>query len=83
MIEEEYKEITEEQLKVLAEEHDKNWDKVMKLAKENGFIIQAFGGTATLICNDEQIKNYGYNQYKQIQRTNNTLSQIKEKVVNE
>lgn len=65
-------------LKKLAKKHDANWDKVMELAKENGFITQAFGGTAILISNNEQIKNYGYEKYEQIQETNSTLNQIKE-----
>ena len=65
-------------LKKLAKKHDANWDKVMVLAKANGFITQAFAGTAVLICNEEQIKNYGYEKYQQIQETNNSLNQIKE-----
>ncbi len=65
-------------LKKLAKKHDENWDKVMELAKENGFITQTFAGTAVLICNEEQIKNYGYEKYEQIQETNSTLNQIKE-----
>ena len=62
-----------EKLNELAENHDKNWDKVMELAKQNGFIVQAFGGTATLITNKNQIENYGYEKYKQIQGTNNSI----------
>ena len=60
----------------LAEKHDEKWDEVMNLARENGFIIQAFPGTATLISNKEQIANYGYEEYEKIQETNSTLDQI-------
>lgn len=65
-------------LNKLAKKHDANWNKVMKLAEENGFIIQAFAGTAVLVSNKEQIKSYGYEKYQKIQETNNTLNQIKE-----
>lgn len=65
-------------LNKLAKKHDTNWDKVMKLAEENGFITQAFGGTAVLVSNKEQIKNYGYEKYQEIQETNSTINQIKE-----
>ena len=33
-----------------------NWDKVMKLAEQYGFIIQAYGGVATLATHEEQKK---------------------------
>jgi len=32
------------------------WDKIMSLAKEAGFIVQAYGGTATLATHDAQKK---------------------------
>lgn len=31
-----------------------NWDKVMKLAEQYGFIVQAYGGTATLATHEAQ-----------------------------
>jgi len=30
------------------------WDKIMKLAEQNGFIIWAYGGIAFLMCDEEQ-----------------------------
>lgn len=68
--------IERELLKKLAKKHDTNWDKVMKIAKENGFVTQAFAGTAILISNNEQIKSYGYEKYEKIQEMNSTLSQV-------
>lgn len=60
----------------LAKKHDEKWDEIMDIAKKNGFIVQAFGGTATLITNKEQIENYGYEKYQQIQEMNSSLEQI-------
>lgn len=70
--------IEKDLLDKLAEKHDEKWDEVMKLARENGFIIQAFSGTATLISNKEQIANYGYEEYEKIQETNSSLEPINE-----
>jgi len=67
-----------EDLDELAEKHDAKWDEVMALAKENGFIVQAFSGVATLVSNKEQITNYGYEEYVKIQRTNSSLENIEE-----
>ncbi len=60
----------------LAKKHDEKWDEIMDIAKKNGFIVQAFGGIATLITNKEQIENYGYEKYQQIQEMNSSLEQI-------
>lgn len=65
-----------EDLDELAKKHDEKWDKVMALAKKNGFIVQAFAGVATLITNKEQIKNYGYEEYQKIQKMNSSLEEI-------
>ena len=65
-----------EDLDELAEKHDKKWDEVMEVAKTNGFIVQAFGGTATLITNKNQIEHYGYEKYQEIQKTNSSLEDI-------
>ena len=48
----------------------------MELAKKNGFIVQAYAGTATLITNKEQIANYGYEKYQKIQEMNSSLEEI-------
>ena len=44
-----------------------NWDKVMKLAEEYGFITMAFGGVAILMSHEVQ-KEQGI--YKKIQKIN-------------
>jgi transposase len=44
-------------------EHDSRWQEVMELAKKHGFIIQAFGGTATLMTNAEQLAVSGADGY--------------------
>ena len=33
-----------------------SWEKVMKLAEENGYIVQTYGGVATLATHEEQKK---------------------------
>ena len=64
---------TEEQLNELAKKHDEKWTEVMKLAQENGFIIQAAGGTAILVSNKNQIEHYGLEHFEKIQKTNGCL----------
>lgn len=49
---------------------DKNWEAVMKLARENGFIVQAYGGVAVLATHQNQKKHYGEEKYRQIQKMN-------------
>ena len=65
-----------EDLDELAEKHDKKWDEVMEVAKANGFIVQAFGGTATLITNKKKIEHYVYEKYQEIKKTNSSLEDI-------
>jgi len=47
-----------------------NWKQVMELAKKYGFIVQAYGGTAILMCHEEQ-KEKGL--FEKIQRINGTI----------
>lgn len=42
----------------------------MKLAEQCGFIVNAFGGTAILITNQNQFESYGLQEYIRIQRMN-------------
>ena len=49
---------------------DKYWEEVMELAKKYGFIIQAYGGTATLATHDVQKKHFGEEEYLRIQEMN-------------
>lgn len=51
-------------------EADKHWMEVMKLAEKYGFIVNAFGGTAVLITNKNQLDSYGLKEYVRIQRMN-------------
>lgn len=67
------KAVDAKELNELSEKNDKHWDEVMELAKKYGFIVQAFGGTATLISNKNQIEYYGYHKYKKIQEINNVI----------
>ncbi len=55
-----------EELDELAKKHDEKWDEVMAVAKKNGFIVQAFSGTASLVTNKNQIE----------QEMNSSLEQI-------
>lgn len=51
--------IDEEKIK----ESDGHWTEVMKLAEEYGFILQAYGGTATLATHENKIKFMGEEKY--------------------
>lgn len=46
-----------------AEMLDKRWKDVMELAKQNGFIMQAYGGVALLGTHQNQIKEFGEKDY--------------------
>ena len=49
-------------------ELDKHWNEVMELAKKYGFIIAAYGGTATLATHDNQLQVFGEEDYLRKQR---------------
>ena len=49
---------------------DEHWQEVMDLAQKYGFIIQAAGGTATLATHENQIKHFGEEKYRRIQKMN-------------
>lgn len=55
---------------------DKHWQEVMDIAEKHGFIIQAYGGVATLATHEVQLKELGKDKYKEIQNMNNTDSQM-------
>lgn len=48
----------------------------MDIAEKHGFIIQAYGGVATLATHEVQLKELGKDKYKEIQNMNNTESQM-------
>lgn len=45
--------------RAVIEDWDSHWEEVMELAQRYGFIVQAYGGTATLATNAEQIEQLG------------------------
>lgn len=51
-------------------EADKHWHDVMELATQYGFIIQAYGGTATLATHRNQLEQLGEAEYLKIQQIN-------------
>lgn len=55
---------------------DKHWQEVLKLAEKHGFIIQAYGGVATLATHETQLNEFGEERYKQIQQMNGTDKQL-------
>lgn len=48
-------------------ELDKHWNEVMELAKKYGFIVRAYGGTATLATHEAQLEALGEKDYIRIQ----------------
>lgn len=55
-------------LKEYGVEADRHWSEVMELAEKYGFIIQAYGGTATLATHKNQLKQLGEHEYLRIQQ---------------
>ena len=49
-----------EEGRALMESWDSHWEEVMKLAEGYGFIVNAFGGVATLATNEQQCEQTGY-----------------------
>lgn len=49
---------------------DKHWQEVMDLAERFGFILQAYGGTATLATHAVQLEELGEAEYLRIQSMN-------------
>lgn len=49
---------------------DEHWEEVLDLAKKYGFVIQAYGGVATLAMHEVQKKVFSEEKYKQIQEMN-------------
>lgn len=61
--------INEAKLKEL----DGHWKEVMDLARQYGFIIQAYGGTATLATHKTQLDGFGEEKYLYRQRGMNGI----------
>lgn len=49
-------------------ELDGHWNEVMELAVKYGFIVQAYGGTATLATHKNQLEAYRAENYIERQR---------------
>ena len=54
-------------MKATMDGRDAKWSEVMELAKKYGFLIQAYGGTATLATNKNQYEQWGEEEYLQHQ----------------
>jgi len=48
-------------------ELDSHWNEVMDLAVKYGFITYAYGGTAILATHQNQLKEYGEEEYRRLQ----------------
>ncbi len=57
-------------LKEYGIEADRHWVEVMDLAERYGFILQAYGGTATLATHRNQLEELGETEYLRIQQMN-------------
>ena len=49
-------------------ELDSHWQEVMNLAKQYGFLYITYGGTATLVIHEEQLKANGEEAYIERQK---------------
>ncbi|GAB3797279.1 hypothetical protein [Virgibacillus kimchii] len=47
-----------------------HWNEVMELAEKHGFIVQAYGGVATIATHEVQKEHYGEEKYREIQEMN-------------
>ena len=56
------------------------WDKVIRLAAENGFIIEAYGGTAIIASHEEQRREFGEDEFNRIQEMNRKRREYYEKL---
>lgn len=61
--------VNEEKLKEL----DSHWSEVLGLAVQYGFVVQAYGGTATLLTHKNQLEAAGEEQYIARQRDMNRI----------
>lgn len=48
-------------------DEDKHWNEVMELARKHGFIVQAYGGVATLATHAVQKENFSEEKYQIMQ----------------
>jgi len=49
---------------------NKHWTEVMDLAKQYGFVVQAYGGTAVLVTHKNQKESWGEEEHRRIQKMN-------------
>lgn len=52
------------------DKRDDHWQEVLEYAKQFGFIVQAYGGVATLATHEVQNHNLSEQQYELNQREN-------------
>lgn len=55
------------------EELDSHWSEVVGLAAQYGFVVQAYGGTVTLLTHKNQLEAVGEEQYIKRQRAMNCI----------
>lgn len=54
-------------------ELDSHWSEALGLAAQYGFVVQAYGGTATLLTHKNQLEAVGEGQYIARQRDMNCI----------
>lgn len=54
-------------------ELDSHWNEVVGLAAQYGFVVQAYGGAATLLTHKNQLEAAGEEQYIKRQREMNRI----------
>ena len=55
---------------MISKEEKDNWSEVMELAQKYGFLIQAYGGAATLATKANQTEYFNVGKYEAIQALN-------------
>lgn len=55
--------IDDADMNAIIAERDQGWPEVMELAKKYGFIVQAYGGTAMLATNRNQLETWGKDDF--------------------
>lgn len=55
---------------------DSHWEEVMRLAEGYGFIVQAYGGVATLATNEEQVTQAGYERKAAMVKASGLTGQV-------
>ena len=65
-----------EEGRAVMEAWDSHWEEVMRLAEGYGFIVQAYGGVATLATNEEQCRQAGYERKAAMVKASGLTGQV-------